>query len=193
MPLTFDHLAPIYDHFMLPFERGVLKRWREMLWRDVEGRRILEVGVGTGANLPFYPKGVEVFGLDRSRKMLLKAKGKGLDRLVLGEIEALPFANGVFDGVVSTLVFCSVRDPLRGLGEIRRVLREGGRLYMLEHVRPEDFKGPIFDLLNPITVLVMEEYINRRTHILVADAGFSILKEVKLTSDGLFRYVVARK
>lgn len=193
MPLTFDHLAPIYDHFMLPFERGVLKRWREMLWRDVEGRRILEVGVGTGANLPFYPKGVEVFGLDRSRKMLLKAKGKGLDRLVLGEIEALPFANGVFDGVVSTLVFCSVRDPLRGLGEIRRVLREGGRLYMLEHVRPEDFKGPIFDLLNPITVLVMEEYINRRTHTLVADAGFSILKEVKLTSDGLFRYVVARK
>ncbi len=164
-----------------------------MLWKDVKGKRILEVGVGTGANLPFYPKGVEVFGLDRSRKMLLKAKGKGLDRLVLGEIEALPFASGMFDGVVSTFVFCSVRDPLRGLGEIRRVLREGGRLYMLEHVRPEDFKGPIFDLLNPITVLVMEEYINRRTHTLVSNASFSILKEVKLTSDGLFRYIVAQK
>lgn len=193
MPLTFDHLAPIYDHFMRPFERGVLRAWREMLWRNVKGERILEVGVGTGANFPLYPDGRTIVGTDRSRKMLLKAKGKGDFPLVVGEIEALPFKDGAFDDVVSTFVFCSVRDPIRGLKEIRRVLREGGRLHMLEHVRPEDWKGRLFDLLNPLTVLIMEEYINRRTHELLPEAGFRVLRTVRLTSDGLFRYVLAER
>lgn len=178
---------------MWPFERGVLRAWREMLWRNVKGERILEVGVGTGANFPLYPDGRTIVGTDRSRKMLLKAKGKGDFPLVVGEIEALPFKDGAFDDVVSTFVFCSVRDPIRGLKEIRRVLRKGGRLHMLEHVRPEDWKGRLFDLLNPLTVLIMEEYINRRTHELLPEAGFRVLRTVRLTSDGLFRYVLAER
>ncbi len=164
-----------------------------MLWKNVGGERILEVGVGTGANFPFYPDGRTVVGMDRSRKMLLRAKGKGEYPLVVGEIESLPFKDGSFEDVVSTLVFCSVRDPVRGLKEIRRVLKSGGRLHMLEHVRPENWKGRLFDLLNPITVTVMDEYINRRTHDLLPEAGFKVLKSVRLTSDGLFRYVLAER
>ncbi len=164
-----------------------------MLWKGVKGRRVLEVGVGTGANFQFYPNGLSVVGMDRSRKMLLKAREKGGYPLVMGEIEHLPFKDGAFEEVVSTLVFCSVRDPVRGLREIRRVLREGGRLHMLEHVRPDDWKGRVFDLLNPITVLLMEEHINRNTHALLPKAGFRVLRAVKLTSDGLFRYVLAER
>ncbi len=193
MPLTFDHLAPIYDHFMLPFERGALRRWRELLWKEVKGKYILEVGVGTGANAPFYPDGGTVVGIDRSRKMLLKAKGRVGHPLIVADVQNLPFGDAVFDSAVSTLVFCSVREPVVGLREIRRVLKPGGYLYMIEHVRPEDWKGKVFDLINPLTVFIMEEYVNRRTHLMVGEAGFTVLKVKNLTSDGLFKYMVARK
>jgi len=106
--IKFDHIAPIYDHFMLPFERGALKRWRRKLWEGVKGGAVLEVGVGTGANLPFYPEGGAVVGLDRSVRMLRRARGRGLEMAVLGDVEALPFGDATFDDVVSTLVFCSV-------------------------------------------------------------------------------------
>jgi len=193
MPLTFDHLAPVYDHFMLPFERGALKKWRELLWKEVKGKYVLEVGVGTGANAPFYPYGSTMVGIDRSRKMLLKAKGRVKHPLIVADVHNLPFGDSVFDSVVSTLVFCSVRDPVVGLREIRRVLKPGGYLYMIEHVRPEDWKGKVFDLINPLTVFIMEEHVNRRTHLMVGEVGFAVLKVRNLTSDGLFKYIVARE
>ncbi len=193
MPLNFDHVAFFYDRFMHPFERGFLSEWRKKLWKGLKGERVLEIGVGTGANFPYYPEGVGIVGLDKSRNMLMRAKSKGNHPLVLGDVERLPFKDATFDAVVSTLVFCSLSDPLKGLLEVKRVLREGGLFYMLEHVRPRGWKGRVFDLLNPITVFILEEHINRDLMVYFKRSGFDVLKAEDLTGDGLFRHFVLGK
>ncbi|NPB04402.1 MAG: class I SAM-dependent methyltransferase [Thermotogae bacterium] len=191
---NFDHLSPIYDPFMLPFERGILRVWRKHLWSEVQGKWVLEIGVGTGANFNFYPEGMTVFAIDRSLPMLRRARRKrrGIP-LVAAEIENLPFGGSSFDDVISTLVFCSVSDTNSALREIWRVLRPGGRFHLLEHTRPRGWKGRIFDILNPITVFLMEEHINRQPHLLLEKYNFEIIKVEDLTDDGLFKHIIAKK
>ncbi len=192
MLITFDQLSSIYDFLMYPIERKILQKWREHLWNEIKGSRILEVGAGTGVNFRFYPDDKFIVAVDISPNMLHKARSKGKYNLVVGDVLSLPFGDDSFDAVVSTLVFCSVKDPLRGLDEIKRILRKGGFLYMLEHVRPRGWKGRVFDMLNPLSVWIMEEHINRNTHEIVKAAGFRILEIKDITSDGLFKYLVAR-
>lgn len=189
----FDRIALAYDILMYPFEKAILGKWREKIWKEVKGKRVLEVGVGTGANFPFYPKNMLIIGIDKSRNMILKAKDRGNHIIILADAQTLPFKDGTFDSVISTLVFCSVPDPHLGLREINRVLKKGGMLYMLEHVRPEDWKGEIFDIINPLTVFLFGENINRILEMEIQKTGFEILRIEKITSDGLLKYFVARK
>ncbi len=120
-------------------EKGFLGVHRAALLAPARGR-LLEVGCGTGLNFPRYPRGAHIVAVEPDPHMLSRAVARadtsGLHiALVEADGEHLPFAEGAFDSVVVTLVLCTVSDPVRAVTEIRRVLRAGGELRLLEHVR----------------------------------------------------------
>lgn len=162
--------------------------WRLNLLTDVSGKA-LEVGIGTGANLHYYPGQIHsLTGVDFSKGMLRHAKEKVSKghfpfpvELIEADIQALPFSDDSFDTVVSTCVFCSVPDPLLGLKEIRRVCKPDGRILMLEHMRSENkLVGYFMDMLNPITVRLWGANINRETVKTVEYSGLKINSESRL-------------
>jgi len=172
----FEQVAWIYDAFMTVFEWTGLDRWRGWLVQGARGLT-LEVGCGTGRNLPLYSTGLRVIALEIDRHMLAAARRRAAHvPLVIGRAEALPFRDGQFDTVVSGLVFCSVRDPHAGLREVRRVLMSTGELRMMEHVRSTSPLGARFqDLYQPVwTVMAGGCHPNRDTEATVVSAGFVI-------------------
>ncbi len=136
-------LAPLYDRLTRPSEEACVSEWRHELLDSVHGE-VLEVGAGTGANLPHYGAGVSRLVLaepDRHmRRRLRRRFGEALAPLELIEApaEQLSVPDASFDAVVCTLVLCSVADPDQALAECRRVLRPGGTLVFLEHVAAHD-------------------------------------------------------
>jgi ubiquinone/menaquinone biosynthesis C-methylase UbiE len=155
---------------------GVLRRWRWWLTAGARGRT-LDLGCGTGRDLPLFPRDVTVIGLDPSDEVLRRARRRApAIPLVRGDAQALPFRDGVFDTVVSALVFCSVPDPHRGLAEVRRVLARGGTLRMIEHVRsPVPWRARCEDWIQPAWTRVMGGCRpNRDTERTVVAAGFTI-------------------
>jgi len=173
--------------------------WRKRLWSLVRGPRVLEVGVGTGRNIEFYPSGVEVTGIDLTPGMLERARKRAaaLNRKVdlrLGDVQCLDFPDNTFDTVVATFVFCSVPDPVQGLSEVRRVVRPGGQVLILEHMRSaQPLVGLLMDLLNPSVVRTMGANINRRT-VENARQGGLILENVEdVGMGGVFKLIVAAK
>ena len=163
--------------------------WRSRLMAGISGPRVLEVGVGTGKNLSFYPKGVFISAIDFSPNMLAKAR-EAAQRLNLAvdfqemDIQHLDFSDSIFDTVLGTFVFCSVPDPVLGLRELRRVCKPGGRLLLLEHMRPGNFAaGLMFDTFNPLTVRISGANINRRTDENIRKAGWRIERQDHLLFD----------
>jgi ubiquinone/menaquinone biosynthesis C-methylase UbiE len=112
-------------------------------------------------------------------------------RFVVTDAEDLAFRDGAFDTVLATCVFCTVPDPVRGLREARRVLKDGGEVVLLEHMRPGGFLGKLFDLLDPIASRLMGPHINRRTLDNVRKAGLVVLEERNVFSDWI-KFIVAR-
>ncbi len=172
----FGRIARLYDIFEWPFKKK-FSRLRKRLVKNAEGRT-LEVGIGTGNNIPFYPGTVELTGIDFSDKMIGIARKKptgGLKvNLQVMDAEDMLFEDNAFDTVVSFGTLCSIPDPERGLKEIRRVCRDGGRILMLEHVRSENkIAGKLMDLLNPLTRRIIGDNINRRTYENLIRAGFN--------------------
>ena len=192
----YDRVAGVYDIFESPMELMAFSKWRSELFRYVEGGKILEVGIGTGKNILYYGNW-DVAGLDISHKMLKKAVKRAFDLnkkidFVQGDAEYLPFRDESFDGVISTYVFCSVENPENGLKELYRVLKSGGRAYFLEHVRSEnEIVGKLMDAVNP-AIRVIGPEINRKTVENIKNAGFIIVRDVKLMSS-VFRLVIAEK
>lgn len=162
----YDRTARHYDIMTWPMEVMAIDRYRSRLIAEVEGARVLEVGVGTGRNLSLYPDAVQVDAIDFSPRMLERAQRRPPRtnvRLALMDVQELAWPSETFDTVVSTCVFCSVPDALKGLQEIRRVLRAGGRALFLEHVRPgTPWLAALFDWLDPF-VSRRGPHINRRT------------------------------
>jgi ubiquinone/menaquinone biosynthesis C-methylase UbiE len=153
-----------------------LRRWRQELVSGARGRT-LEVGCGTGRNLPLYARNVQVIGLEPDAAAIARARRRSpTTPLVIGTVEALPFRAAEFDTVVSSLVFCSVADPLLGLQEVRRVLHRRGELRMLEHVRASSSGwAALQDRIQPLwTRLTGGCHPNRNTEGLVERTGFSI-------------------
>ena len=189
----YDRQARLYDLMETPWEVMVNSRLRKRLWAQVGEGALLEVGVGTGKNLPYHPQGARSVAVDLSPRMLRRAAGRAhrLGRhvdLLLADAQRLPFRDGVFDTATATFVFCSVPDPIAGLREVRRVVRDGGRVHLLEHVRARNpVAGRIMDLLNPIWVRLMGANINRDTVSNVATAG--ITADAVETRFGIFKLI----
>jgi len=176
----YDRIAPIYDLHDAPIEWLVYSRWRRRLWSQVEGEKVLEVGVGTGKNLTYYPNGVAVTGIDFSEKMLVRARrraeraGRRVE-LRLMDAQEMDFPTRTFDSVVTSFVFCSVPDAIRGLREAHRVLKPGGKAVFLEHVRSKNgLVGSLMDVANPIAVRLTGANINRNTVANIEAAGFKV-------------------
>lgn len=190
----YDRAARRYDVMTWPMEVLAMDRYRARLIDQVQGPRVLEVGVGTGRNLPLYADAVHVDAIDFSPAMLERARrrpGRPNVELQLMDVEQLQWPAESFDTVVSTCVFCSVPHPLRGLAEIRRVLRAGGRALFLEHMRPgAAWLAAVFDWLDPL-VSRSGPHINRRTMDTIRAAGFVVEREDNLMSD-ILKLVVAR-
>jgi len=175
----YNRVAPFYDLEQAFGERLFFRKVRRELWSRVPSdARILEVGVGTGINMSYYPHTARVTAIDISERMLERAKAHaellGADvELKLMDAQHLTYNDDSFDVVVATFVFCSVPDPIAGLREARRILRPGGQLLLLEHVRSRNpVVGMLMDWLNPLMVRVSGANINRRTVENVRLAGF---------------------
>ena len=155
----------------------------------ITGHQALEVGVGTGKNLPYYPREVEITAIDFSPGMLKRARKKASTddlrvALIEMDVQQLDFPDNYFDTVFATFVFCSVPDPVAGLKELKRVCKPEGKLLLLEHMRPGNvILGFIFDVLNPFVVRMMGANINRRTLENILKAGWKIRVKEKLSSD----------
>lgn len=194
----YDRIAPIYDLMNLGSE-FVYRRWREWLWWQVlsEGC-ILEVGVGTGKNIPFYPREAQVTGIDLSPKMLARAQRRKQKlqshvKLVLGDVQALDLPAASVDAAFATFVFCSVPDPVLGFRELGRVVRPGGRVYLLEHMRAaNEWLGRLMDWVNPLVVRALGFNINRRTLENITRAGLEIEYVQDMGLGGIFKIIVAR-
>jgi phosphatidylethanolamine/phosphatidyl-N-methylethanolamine N-methyltransferase len=194
----YNRIAPVYDLMEAAVEHFAFHRWRERLWSQIDGKQILEVGVGTGKNIPHYPSGVQVTAVDLSDKMLERAqrRAQGLDTEVdlrLIDAQKLVFPDAAFDAAVATFVFCSVPDPVLGLRELGRVVKPGGQILLLEHVRVnKPVIGNLMDLLDPFVARLMGPHINRRTVENVKKAGLEIERVEELTPGGLVKLIVAR-
>jgi len=191
---SYDRMARFYDLYDKPMDLLGVRRRRKRLLGHATGKT-LEVGVGTGRNLDFYPDGVELVGIDVSANMLARARrvAEGLDRpiaLELADVQDLPYTDGSFDTVTATCVFCSVADPVAGLREVARVVRPDGEVLLLEHVRPRNpLLGWLADRIAPIIARLMGPEINRRTEDNVTAAGLDI---IEIRRWGIWREIHAR-
>ena len=190
-----NRLASFYDPLMGAMDMMIKSSDQGKLFSLVKGK-VLEVGVGTGRNFSFYSSGIDITAIDYSPRMLEKARSKVHQARVpvtLLEMDAqnMAFADQSFDTVVTACVFCSVPDAIKGLKEIRRVLKSDGRLVMLEHVRSENAAlGKVMDWLNPAFVGIFGSNINRRTVENVQAAGFTIERVEKFSH--IMRFIIAR-
>ncbi len=195
----YDRLAPLYDLLEWVPERTRVASWRARLWRRVPAGRVLEVGVGTGKNIPYYPPQATVTAIDVSPKMLARAARRAvrLGRDVhfsLMDVQALAFPDAAFDAAIATFVFCSVPDPVQGLRELRRVVRPGGHIYLLEHMRADHpVVGRIMDWLDPLVVRLLGPHINRRTVDTVTTAGLELDTVEDLAPWGTVRLMIVRR
>ena len=176
---------------------GYLKVWRGVLWQRAAGR-ILEMGAGTGLNLPHYPAGAEITACDLSGGMLGKAVERAREanariRFCEADICHLPFPDGAFDTAAATFVFCSLADPVPCLREMGRVTALDGRVLLLDHVRIDHpLVGPLMDGVNRVTVALAGEHITHRMEDFVRRAGLEVVESRRLGFMGIIRFIAAR-
>lgn len=192
MPI-YDKLAQFYDAAFSPFEKRFLHGWRaETLSLLPLDGKILEIGCGTGANFELYPADCDAVSSELSIKMLEFASAKLVgNKLVQADAESLPFAANSFHAAFATLVFCSVPDPKKAFREIARVLKPDAKLILLEHVRPPGGLGYAFDVLNVLTVALIDDHFNRKTAEIAAQAGFEII-EIRQKAAGAVNLIICQ-
>jgi ubiquinone/menaquinone biosynthesis C-methylase UbiE len=162
----YDRMADGYDRMIATWERVLFKDGREWVCSQAHGHT-LEIGIGTGRNLEAYPANIHLVGIDLSPVMLAKAaaRAQALGRevdLQLGNAQALSFADDSFDNVVVTLSLCAIPDDSQAIRELVRVLKPGGRLIWLEHVRsPLAPVRWIQRLLDPLLVRLEADHLLR--------------------------------
>lgn len=194
---VWEKNAPAYDRQVAFFEKIWFGGGRKWLGARARGR-VLEIGIGTGLNLPHYPADMSIVAIDLSPAMLAIAKRRAADLgrdidLRTGDAQALPFDDEVFGTVVCALSLCTIPDPAAAIAHMKRVLIPGGRLLLLDHIGST--WPPIRAaqwLLERLTIRIAGEHFTRRQLPLVRAAGFEIV-EVERLKAGTVERVHARK
>ena len=175
---VWDAMAPRYDKDIAFFEKIQFGGGREWVCSRAAGR-VLEVAIGTGRNLEFYPPDVTITGIELSPAMLAIARqratelGRDVD-LREGDAQALPFDDASFDTVVCTLSLCTIPNHGKAIGEMARVLRPGGQLLLLDHIGSRWW--PVWAVLRLVELFTARngEYMTRRPLPMLAAAGFTV-------------------
>lgn len=200
-PANFDRyqrIAGFYDFLDLPFEYSRYRRLRSQLFESLRGR-ILDAGVGTGRNFPFYPSGAQVVGVDFSSAMLARAKRRRSQATADVELRAmdvthLDFPNGSFDTAVASFLFCVLPDELQtlALGELRRVVKLGGTIRLLEYVRPRGaVRRLITRLWQPWIAWAYGAGFDRRTEKHISETDLEVVS-ARFVVDDLVRLIDMR-
>ncbi|WP_290055506.1 class I SAM-dependent methyltransferase [Amycolatopsis solani] len=191
----WDRKSSTYDAEMDVWDRRLFGDSREWACGQAGGD-VLEVAVGTGLNLPRYPAGVTLTGLDLSEGMLAVARARELAHPVTlrqGDAQDLPFEDASFDTVVCTFGLCAIPDPAAAVGEMARVLRPGGRLILADHVVSTSWPVRVAQwLLELASVPLAGEHFRRRPLLLVEAAGLVVERRERFKL-GLVERLVARK
>lgn len=194
----YTRIAKLYDLLQWFLEIFHLSRLRGEVISKAEGR-ILEVGIGTGKNLSLYPVSANLTGIDFSPGMLEIAQDKAAQiglkntRLIEMDIEEINFPDESFDTIVSTFVFCTVPHPDKGLHELYRVLKPGGKALFLEHMRSDSkWLNALLWIMDKISTPLLGTSMLRETQKGIKKAGFTILSSEYKFFD-ILRLIVAEK
>lgn len=170
----------LYDGFMASFEKRGLHLMRQQLLDNVSGK-VLEIGPGTGINLKYYDfdeiESLTYLDIDYTPGVIEKAENIYPDlKIYEGSVEKIPFADESFDHIIFTLVFCSVKNPIHGLKEIKRVLKKQGQIHYIEHVLPESQPyRKVFNGLTPLWKTISGGcHLNRETKTMIESVGFEV-------------------
>jgi len=193
----YNAVAGAYDRRIGIAERLLFGDGRRWVCSRARGE-VLEIAVGTGRNLPYYPAAVRLIGIELSPAMLAIARGRaralGRDAdLREGDAQALDFPEARFDTVVCTLGLCTIPDDRRAVAEAARVLRPGGHLLLLEHVRSPVLPVRLLQrLLDPLAVRYEADHLLREPLDRVREAGFDVVR-IERARWGIVERLVARK
>lgn len=195
----YQRIARFYDLLDLPFEYGRYRRIRPLLFEGLSGR-VLEAGIGTGRNIPFYPPGAEVVGIDVSAAMLARAGSTRAAHarhvhLLQMDVTRLGFPDDTFDAVIATFLFCVLPEELQvpALREIGRVTKPGGTIRLMEYVRPSGaFRRVVARLWEPWMAWAYGAGFDRRTEEKVPEAGLELI-EARFVVDDLVKLLSVRK
>jgi ubiquinone/menaquinone biosynthesis C-methylase UbiE len=194
----YQRIAWVYDLLDLPFEYGRYRKIRPLLFQGLAGR-ILEAGVGTGRNFPFYPPGSEVVGIDVSPAMLARAERRRHSAATTVELRQmdvtrLGFPDRSFDAAVATFLFCTLPDELQvaGMRELGRVVKPGGIIRCLEYTRPRSgIRRAMTRLWEPWVSWAYGAGFDRATETHVPEAGLQLF-ESRFVADELIKLIGAR-
>ncbi|MBZ0129549.1 MAG: class I SAM-dependent methyltransferase [Rhodobacteraceae bacterium] len=187
---TYDRIARLYDILDLPFEHGRYKPLRRAMFESVEGV-LLDAGVGTGRNFPFYPSGTTVVGIDLSPAMLKRARkrrdalGTAVDLREMNVME-MEFEDASFDVIVSTFLFCVLDNEhqIPALKELSRVCRPSGKIHILEYAFSENpFRRFIMKMWAPWVRFAYGAEFDRNTEQYLEAAGLDLVEKVFLHKD----------
>jgi len=186
----YQRIAPFYDILDYPFERRRYRSLRPLLFHGLNGR-LLDAGVGTGRNCPFYPPGAVVSAIDTSPAMLARARRRcptlaAAGRLFCMDVTALAFPAGSFDAATATFLFCVLPDELQvlALRELGRVVKPGGLIRILEYVRPRGrLRRLISRLWQPWVAWAYGASFDRNTEQYVPAAGLELVESRYIVDD----------
>jgi ubiquinone/menaquinone biosynthesis C-methylase UbiE len=194
----YQRIAPFYDLLDLPFEYRRYRRLRPLLFEGLSGR-ILDAGVGTGRNFPFYPPGAKVTGIDISPAMLARAakrRGQSKAAIELREVDIarLDLPADSFDAAVAAFLFCVLPEPLQvpALRELGRVVKPGGTIRLLEYVRPSGgLRRLLTRLWEPWVAWAYGASFDRNTQAHVPAVGLELV-EARFVYDELLKLLAIR-
>ncbi len=193
----YDRMAPRYDRLIAVAERVMFGAGRRWACAQATGR-VLEVAIGTGRNLPFYPSDVQLTGVDISPRMLERARARAEAHpspvdLQVGDAQHLAHSDASFDTVVATLTLCSIPDDQAAVAEMARVLRPGGRLILLDHVASRiAVIRAMQRTLDPVLIRWQGDHLVRESEPVVRRAGL-LIEELDRSRWGIVLRLAARK
>ncbi|MDT8303367.1 MAG: methyltransferase domain-containing protein [Sedimentisphaerales bacterium] len=192
----FNRTSRIYDSVDYLFERFRYRKLRQRIWRNLTGR-ILDAGIGTGCNIPFYPDDAEVTGIDMSQGMLEKARKKAerlgrAAQIVKGDVAVLQCPDNYYDAVVATFLCCVVREPDRVARELKRICKPSGQIILLEYVLSKRLiRRLIQKMITPYTRFLFGVDFTQDTLGKLVAAGYDLVHVEDITAD-ILKLIIAK-